>query len=81
MPRRAAHRAAPEFDGESFSSTLDMVRTVVEMLCFEGAEGWGERTELKPERPRGSQQLLGGPPRAPIIIGNDRAVCDFFLLV
>ncbi len=69
MPRRVAHRAAPEFDGESFSSTLDMVRTVVEMLCFEGAEGWGERTELEPERPRDSL-------RAPIIIGDDRAVCD-----
>ena len=54
---------------------------VVEMLCFEGAEGWGEKTELEPEKPeehRLSRSLLGWPPRAPIIIGDDRAVGDFF---
>lgn len=61
-------------------STLDTAKVVIEILCFEGAGGWGERTRLEPERPRVSDRLLEGAIRAPIIVRNDKAVCDFSLV-
>ena len=58
-------------------STLDTAKVVIEMLCYEGGGGWGERTGLEPERPRASDRLLVGALRAPIIVGDDKAVGDF----
>ena len=65
----------PDFNGDSFSGALGTITVVIEGLCFEGAEGWTEVQMLMPERRRLSSRLFGAPSAAPILFGNDRAVC------
>lgn len=67
----------PDFNEDSFSGALGTITVVIEGLCFEGAEGWTEVQMLMPERRRLSSQLFGAPSVAPILFGNDRAVCIF----
>lgn len=69
----------PHFDGDSFLGTLSTITTVVECLCFEGAEGWDQLQRLVPKTGRRSGDVFGRLNKPQGYWGDDRAVC-FFLL-
>ena len=63
----------PRFDGDSFSGTLGTITTVIECVCFTGAEGWDDVQKLVPKTGR----VLGGSFRTNVpqgYWGHDRAV-------